>query len=179
MGADIHGIVQVQNEQGLWQEIKSYFSPDEWEVKSYGADYKRDSPFEDRNYGVFGFLADVRNYSKVPTVGAYQGFPKDLGVEIGDDSTHSWGRHTNNGHSGHHVYLSQLLDFDYEQTFEDLRVNRQIAPNLWDGGCTGDPGEGKLMTIREFLGKVFFKDLQELATLGEPDKVRFVFYFDS
>lgn len=173
MGTDINGLVQVKNEQGLWEEITAFLSPYNWGF--YGSDHKRNCPFEHRSYGVFGFLADVRNYSKVPTVGAYPGFPEDGGL----DSKHPFLEgYDKFGHDAHHVYLSQLLDFDYEQTFEDLRVNRQIASNAWDGGCTGEQGEGKLLTVREFLGELFFKDLKELATLGDPDKVRFLFYFD-
>jgi len=158
MGCDIHAYVEVKRNGG-WNEAGE--------------------AFDCRNYGLFGFLAGVRNYSQVPVLAAPRGLPTDVGDLVRlkseewdvDGHTHSW------------VSLRELIDFDYDQQFEDRRVTRTWTTlqgaRCSDGGCTADPGGGEMTSYREFLGDWYMKELDRLCTLGDPDDVRVVFWFDN
>jgi hypothetical protein len=147
MGCDIHSQAEKRI-NGKWEVIPDLH------------------PFDWRQYGMFGFLADVRNYSAVPPLSQPrdlpEGSPSD-GEDLGDHS-YSW------------LSVEELTAFDYDQPMEDRRVTRQIAPNVTSGAVTCEPGEGEKTTFREFLGPAFFKDLEELKAAGAE---RVVFGFDS
>lgn len=128
--------------------------------------------FDCRSYGLFGFLANVRNYSMIPSISEPKGIPSDAS-EYYLRKVHSWNL---DGHSHSYLTLQELLDFPYDTTFEDRRVTREIAPNLFDGAYVVDPSEGKITTIREFLGEWYFAELIRLKDLGV---VRIVFFFDN
>jgi hypothetical protein len=38
--------------------------------------------YEDRDYGVFGILANVRNYHRFPTIDATEGLPPDISPSV-------------------------------------------------------------------------------------------------
>ena len=145
------------------------------EVKRNGGWNYEGEAFDCRNYGLFGFLANVRNYSKVPVLAEPRGLPADVGDVVRqkfeewncDGHTHSW------------LLLRELTNFDYDQQFEDLRVTREVRPRCFDGRVTADPGGGTMTTYREFLGDWYFEELDRLRTFGEPDDVRVVFWFDN
>jgi hypothetical protein len=132
-------------------------------------------PFDWRDYGMFGFLAGVRNYSEVPPISPPRGLPywverqgkRDgwYGVEA-DEYGFRFG-----DHSFSFLYVKELLDFNYEQTFE----NRRCTIN-GNGGSTCLIGEGEVVTFREFLGEEFFSNLD---TLQEKKIDAIVFGFDS
>lgn len=150
MGCDIH--IRAERKSG-----------DKWEVIPDLA------PFDWRSYGMFEFLANVRNYSAVPPISEPRGLPTDAPPENEDDGwlgdhSHSW------------LSVSELSSFDYDQSFEDRRVTRQIEPNFTSGAVTAEPGGGKMTTFREFLGPKFFDDLEKLKQAGAE---RIVFGFDS
>ncbi|WP_262265532.1 hypothetical protein [Microvirga yunnanensis] len=113
-------------------------------------------PFDCRDYSIFGFLADVRNYSAVRPISEPRGIPRDA---VDRDW---WDDH----HSCSWLSTDELLAFDYDQVIEDRRGR---------GRETVEPGEGKMMTYREFLGEGFFDDLEELKASGAE---RIVFGFD-
>lgn len=139
MGCDIHSHAERQV-GGKWEAIPDL------------------RPFDWRSYGMYGFLAGVRNYSAVTPLATPRGLPKDAVVEdegwLGDHS-HSW------------LSVEELTAFDYDQPMEDRRVTRQI---------TAEPGGGEMTTYREFLGPAFFADLEKLKAAGAE---RIVFGFDS
>lgn len=147
MGCDIHTTAERRVE-GKWQEIEDLF------------------PFDWRAYGMFGFLADVRNYSAVPPISAPRGTPEDSPSYDDDDDRHS------------HSWLSveELCAFDYDQAMEDRRVSVTLPSGVVSGAGTCSPGEGRKMSFREFLGKAFFEDLAKLREAGAE---RVVFCFDS
>src|SRR5690606_11435192 len=155
MGCDIH----------IWAERKT---PNGYEAVTDVQFAEGSSPFDWRYYGMFGFLAGVRNYSDVPPIAEQRGWPSDVNKDAADEAdwchSHSW------------LSVSELSAFDYDKPVEDRRVSRQIAPNMWSGGCTADPGEGHMTTFREFLGEAFFDDLKKLVECGAD---RIVFCFDS
>jgi hypothetical protein len=129
-------------------------------------------PFDWRSYGMYGFLAGVRNYSAVPEIAPKRGVPDDLSAGVRGEYD-GW---DSDAHSASWLSVEELTAFDYNQVMEDRRVTRQTASNVWDGGCTAAPGEGETMTYREFLGDAFFADLEKLKAAGAE---RVVFWFDN
>jgi len=148
MGCDIHSRAE-KRVNGKWEAIDGL------------------APFDWRSYGVFGFLANVRNYSAIPPLSEPRGLPDDAHYGDEDDL---------GDHSFSWLSLDELLAFNYDAPVEDRRVTRQVAPNAWDGGCTAEPGAGNMTTYREFLGPQFFGDLEKLKAAGAE---RIVFGFDS
>lgn len=156
MGCDIHMNTFGKNAEGEWVPLEGNFSE--------GQD-----PFNWRTYSMFGFLAGVRNYSAITPISEPRGLPDGFEsneydepwftpdpakfrIDVGDHSQ-SW------------LSVQELLDYDYDQIVEDRRCTRQIGPNIWSGGETCDPGEGEKLTLREFLGEHFFRDLEELKRI--------------
>ena len=153
MGCDIHSYVEVRK-NGRW-ECQGWNPFDDW-----------------RNYGIFGFLADVRNYSHSPVITEPRGLPADVSAEVleesdGDAHTASW------------LTIAELLGYDYERVFWDRRVEREITPGHFNGAGLADEGEGRHLPLRDFLGEGFFRRLDEMAALGDPSDVRMVFWFDN
>lgn len=153
MGCDIHTLVEVRD-NGRWIYLP--------------LDYE---PFDTRSYGMFGFFADVRNYSFVPSIQS-----KRLGLPD-DASREAKARFPLNSyyHSMTHVTLKQLIDFDYSQTFEDRRCMRD-----GNGAADAGIGNGEVKTFKEFLGEYFFAEIDKLKQLGySPDDLRILMGFDS
>jgi hypothetical protein len=145
MGCDIHSYAEKKNDCGGYEML----------------DFR---PFDWRSYGMFGFLADVRNYSAVTPLSAPRGMLSEVSADVleqydyGDGHSHSW------------LSVQELAAFDYDAQMEDRRVM-----NNGNGGCTCEPGEGETMTYRVFLGQQFFDDLKTLQEMGAD---RVVFWFD-
>lgn len=156
MGCDIHSYAEQQDARGEWHQI-----PDV-------------SPFDWRSYSVYGFLADVRNYSMVTPLAEPRGIPVDTSREVRSEYE-DWGV---DGHSASWLSLDELAGFDYDQTLEDRRVTRQVGPNAFDGAALAEPGGGEMTTYREFLGAAYFRDLETLQAIDAP-AVRIVFWFDN
>jgi hypothetical protein len=173
MGCDIHSFAEVRRE-GRWEAVGDVFPLDEhdqaWKKKTHDS-----HPFDWRSYGLFGFLANVRNYSYVPSLSDRRGVPGDVSDTVRMAYEH-WDA---DGHSASWLSLAELAGFDYDATFEDRRTTKQTGPNSFDGAADAGAGSGKQVTFREFLGSSFFRDLDVLKTLGEPDNVRIVFWFDN
>jgi hypothetical protein len=126
-------------------------------------------PFDWRSYGMYGFLAGVRNYSDVPALAADRGIPPDASASV--RKAHHGGYHSESW-----VDVLELTRFDYDQPVEDRRVTVQLAENMWNGGGTAKPGGGEMTTYREFLGEAYFNDLARLVAAGAD---RVVFWFDN
>lgn len=164
MGCDIHSFVE-RRDVDHWLRVKASF-PD--------GIYPSNEPFGWRSYGLFGFLANVRNYSQVPPIAHARGLPKDLSAEmltVLED--------TDGNHSHSYLTLAELLAHDYDVVFWDRRITREIAPRCFDGAATANEGEGEHLTLRAFLGPQFFAHLDILKTIGAPEDVRIVFWFDN
>ena len=117
---------------------------------------------------MFAFLANVRNYSFVPSISEPRGLPEDINYDTEED-------YTLGEHSFSWLSLKELLAFDYDQTFEDRRCMRD-----GNGAADSGPGNGEQTTFRKFLGPLFFRDLAIMQCLGrEPEHVRIVFGFDN
>ena len=150
MGCDIYTYAERKTENG-YEFIEDFRS------------------FAWRYYGMFGFLAGVRNYSDVTPIVDPRGLPNDISTSVEDKL--KWSE----AYSSSWLSVKELVEFDYEATMEDRRVTLQTGPNSWDGGQTSKPGGGKTKTYREFLGQAFLDDIQ---TLQEIDADRVIFWFD-
>lgn len=138
MGTDIHVFVEILEENG-------------WKY------HEMLQPFSWRSYGMFGFLANVRNYSRVPPLSDRRGIPDGFTIapeRYEDLHSHTW------------VHLDELINFDYDKVFEDRRCTKQIGPNSFDGAALAEEGEGEQVTFREFLGTQFFEEIALLQKLG-------------
>lgn len=129
-------------------------------------------PFSWRAYGVFGFLANVRNYSDVTPIAERRGWPADAS-EGANEVYEEW---AGDAHSASWLAVAELASFDYDQPMEDRRVSRQISENLWSGAETAEAGGGRMTTFRDFLGAGFFHDLKTLQDIGAD---RILFFFDN
>ncbi len=154
MGCDIHCRAEKRDTSGQWVAVG---------VRE---------PFDWRQYGLFAWLANVRNYSDVPPLAEPKGVPGDASRSTLEDIS-SW---DGDGHSHSWHDLATLMAFDYEQLVEDRRITVQTGPNSWNGGATSAPGGGKTMTYREFLGPKYFEELERLKAEGVD---RIVFWFDN
>lgn len=175
MGCDIHSFAEKRNkETGKWEKVTNHFSLDDFS-KSYYKKDKGDHPFDWRNYSMFAFLADVRNYDCCEPISEPKGLPKDVSDEVKNEHN-DWDC---DAHSASFLTLKELTDFDYDKSFWNRRITKQIGPNAFTGAGLAQEGEGKIITYRENLGEWFFKHLEELKELGEPEDVRIVFWFDN
>lgn len=160
MGCDIHPRVEVRIDD-TWTYLPDFLV---WDV---------------RNYGLYGFLADVRNYSESPVITPPRGLPDDVSPVLAEEhGTENW------YHSTSWLTLAELLAYDYEQVFWDRRIERvtSVHPSggrVIDGAARAEEGEGEHLSLREFLGEWYFRELERLGELGAPEDVRVVFWFDS
>lgn len=168
MGCDIHGFLEVRK-NGKWEVFEENIFP-----LLYG-DEKCSAPFQWRSYSMFGFLANVRNTSHVPHVNFKHGFPEDseyLNKEIEEEWRSYWTEppvlintrgkdilEDYNYHSFCHIYLKDIVDFDYDKTFLDKH--------------------GTIKTFREFLGEGFFDMIEVMKEIGNTEDVRFIYWFDN
>jgi hypothetical protein len=158
MGADIHTYVE-QRIDGVWRHV-DVAEPDFPGMEGDGV-------LGWRHYGMFGFLANVRNYSHSPVIAEPRGLPDD--VTEGIKETGDW----QDAHSHSWLTLAELLAYDYDQVFWDRRITRD-----GNGAALAGEGEGEHTTLRSFLGEWFFKSLDELSALGPHEDIRIVFWFD-
>lgn len=173
MGCDIHSFAEVRK-NGKWEKVGEVFPLDDWDKNYFKKDFG-DRPINWRDYSLYGWLADVRNYSCVPAISQPRGIPDDVSPEVAQENN-DW---ADDGHSRSWLSLAELLATDYEQVFWDRRVTKQTSPNSWNGAALADEGEGKHITLREHLSEGYFRVLETLKTLGNPDDVRIVFWFDN
>lgn len=134
MGTDIHPYVEAQDDGGVWRYVPFI----KLEIN--------------RNYDLFGILADVRNGAGLEPISEPRGLPKDVAPETKAlyrdecDYAESW------------VTLQELYDYDWSQ------------PCAWDSE----------LSLRQSIGITrIFNQLEPLAALVGPQRVRIVFWFDS
>lgn len=163
MGCDIH--VHAERRDGdRWVKV---------ELPAIESEHYSDSPFESRQYGKFGFMAGVRNYSAVPPIAEPRGVPDDISPETREDYK-TWDL---DAHSASWLSLEELASYNYDKQIEDRRYTQQTGPNSFNGGATAAAGQGQAMSLREFLNSTdFFKSLEIAKTAGAE---RIIFWFDN
>lgn len=171
MGTDIHCIAIDANgkpiEGGKWADGKD-------NDLEFG--HGDGEPFGWRNYGVFGFLAGVRNYSGIAPISEPRGLPPEFSDYCSYEGEFDLG-----DHSFSWLSVAELVAFDYERIMVDRRgTEHYFGPGGTyagsNGGITLPENCGKAMPYRNFLGSAFFHDLAELQRIGTD---RVVFGFDS
>lgn len=195
MGADIHSFAE-RRENGKWQKIKDKIFGEKTSYSNL-----TDSPFDWRSYSMFAFFADVRNYDHCEPISECKGLPNDseyLNTPLEKPCGFNYG-YFDNGiaetegeyiskdadyHSKSWLTLKELLDFDYDKTFWNRRISRTIyradgSVGGSNGACLAEEGEGEIVSYRNNLGEGYFKELEVLKTLGKPEDVRIVFWFDN
>lgn len=170
MGCDIHLITEIKvdnqwiiyNKDKIFKDV-SFPEADEW------ASY---SPFDNRCYKIFAFLANVRNDDNIKPILKPRGLPTDsecLNKKLEEPYDMFWcvdigGRCETvkdeinfdiNYHSESYLTLKELLDFNYNEIAYDN------------------------VSYYDYLQKHFFEELEIMKTLGDPDKVRIIFWFDN
>ncbi len=183
MGCDIFSWVEIYDPQtNKWRAVRDAFPADDWEKGHYGKAFVS-APFRSRDYGLFGFLAGVRNYANCEPLDLPRGLPVgcDLtgGCSVIDELEVVADLHIQNTetlihhfHSYSWFLLSELLSFDYEKVFWNRRIQRGK-----DGAALAQEGEGVHQSYPEFLGRDYFGALATMKTLGEPNHIRVVFCF--
>ena len=184
MGYDIFSWVEVLDEEsGYWKAARSIFRGNKFEKDLYTEGFVS-QPFQRRTYALFGFLANVANYSHCETLAEPRGFPAGcdlIGGSQAIDESEPPGCHferpeellTDDFFSHSFFTLSELLAFDYDKVFWNRRFTRNR-----DGAALAEPREGTHESYREFLGEDYFEVLDVMKTLGPPDRVRVVFCFN-
>ena len=107
-------------------------------------------------YAIFGVLANQRNMAGAPFIAEARDLPDDWPEEPPYRMGHygEWSAWADEYDLGDGVKswlaLEEMLAFDYDQTFSNQR----------------GPHEGQVMSVRDHLGRDFFKDLDRMQVLG-------------
>lgn len=123
------------------------------------------NPFIKRDYGIWGFLTNIRNNCSVPPIQLLlKGIPKDCSIGVLSE----YGNYINDSHHVSYIETETLYNFNYDNLFRNTAdfVPLEMAK----------AGIGKLTSFRDFLGKSFFDDLESLK---ENNVDRIVFWFDN
>ncbi len=168
MGCDIHSFAERKLD-GKWKRVEEPLF------------FENTEPFGWRSYSVFSFLANVRNYSNCKPISEPKGLPEDSEYlnepsDYGNKDTKEDIERDGNYHSFSYITVEEFLAVDYDTVFRNLRGtdDQQFS---YDALLISDKGEET--SLREFLGQGFFVELDVLKSLGTPDEVRIVFYFDN
>lgn len=155
MGCDIHLYVE-KLEDGSWKSADKWMPIPEDEREDY-----RDLTetieygtrlYNGRNYALFAVLGNVRNYWRIKPIDEPRGLPVDCSPQVRTESDY-W---DSDGHSHSWFTLEELQSFDWTQK----------VPSRTE-------------TLAECAGLFLTEALPALQALGEPDKIRIVFWFDN
>lgn len=179
MGCDIHIFVERRKNEKWVRYTGKHFS-NMWKKEE-----KVNSPFGWRNYGMFGFLAGVRDYSIKPIKEPIYEIPDDASEYVKKECE----RWDSDGHSHSLLTAKELLEFDYNQDLRDPSENfstnsRRVLfeKKVYQFGDKYFNEEYGCKTYYDYLGGpngMFFTHIKELSELGNPDEVRIVFWFDN
>ena len=157
MGADIHSLVEIRKD-GKWEPVnEAIWPPDEDELDLYG-NKPYSEPLRVRRYGLFGWLANVRNYSCVEPLAPPRGLPRDCADTTAKRFDRSYYYHS-------WFTLAELLAVDYSREILDWREARSKS-------------DATSRVLRDLLGDEYMQMLDVMKTLGAPDDVRIIFAFD-
>ena len=179
MGCDIQTCVERRDpETGVWERLSGGLFAD------WGGG-RTDEPI-DRFYGLFTFLANVRQQDYVPAIHPQRGLPDDMSPEAKAwfgftypyDCPHESDQwcscvYNDSGWFGHSWATgAELLAFDY-----DARIPCTSNHDGGRFGCAHLPDP--MVTLREYLGD-YIERFQEIAALApDPADVRVIYAFDS
>lgn len=204
MGCDIH--VMVEARRYPFGAGEKWFNVDNWRHNPYSGDEGESAMtvkpiYNQRDYELFSFLADVRNYGGNPSFGFDRGFPEDACEHTAAEYT-QWGE---DAHTPGYATLAELK----EKAGSVLKVNRrgyvhkeQVArfketgetPTSWCQGV-GGPGsenyewmewqdevhsfDALLAALEERKRDVFWIFDPEKDDGANDANIRIVFWFDN
>lgn len=129
-------------------------------------------PFDWRNYALYGWLADVRNYHAITPISPARGLPDDMSPDVARE----WGEGREWCYDASWLSIAELEAADYDTPIEDRRVTKEVYPGVFFGGETCEPGKGRSLPLRYLLSPAYFTELERLKSLGAE---RIVFWFGS
>lgn len=199
MGCDIHIVIQRQEPDGAWRELpwQHVWSHDGKDSAVKGVPIAPDV-FRNRNYDLFGILANVRNGSGFagiqtgegwPSIADDRGFPDDFDADkaLPDPAYPEYGPRSLGDHSFTWVSLDELKAFDWDGTetwlygvvpaeqYERLSASGE-SPDSYCGGTHGpgivtyDPDDYKAAKIAGALPK------RPHVRMGWPETARSATY---
>lgn len=158
MGCDIHICTEVKE---TVKGKEKWINVDNWRVNKSADEYEDEKTYilnpiyKDRNYELFSFLANVRNYYGVKSFGFKRGAPKDASKETKEEIK-SWDF---DGHSHGFCTLKELKD-----AVREAKVN-----------CF----EKLIEAIEERKRETFWIIAKERDDLSHDGDIRIVFWFDN
>lgn len=119
--------------------------------------------FEGRqnDFDLFCFLGFSRQVGVVPPIFPLRGLPDDYAdAAIFEESLDdcSW------------FTISELIDYDYSQTFEERRTWIELSPRSFVPGPTLLLGQGIRKSVQYLLGRSYFDDL-ERAKIDKVERI--------
>ncbi len=158
MGTYMRAVAEVKTLGGWKANTAAVFMHPvpEWNTAAEDRRPFIEKPFYWQSYGMFGFLAGIRNYSETRVLAEPRGLPDDCSRDAA-----TWLQDWSECYGFSWLNAAELLSFDYEQAFLD---QRESPP--------------KATTYRKFLGELFFEHLEALRGLGEPTSVRVLVSFN-
>ena len=123
MGCDIH--MYVEYKTSINGEMK-WLNGDYWKLNKYHAD-EGEKKFElvelcgDRDYTLFGMLADVRRHDNEP-ISQPKGLPRDISETVSGEN-YEWG---SDGHSHSYIDLAELKK--YMSKVPTIKYSGMISP---------------------------------------------------
>lgn len=117
-----------------------------------------------RNYALFGWIADIRNFAGIPNITEVGKYDVPLSASLLEET--------------HGCYIavvptSIILETDYDEPIENRRTSVSIG-NVTYGGMTVPPGHGIMTTLRELLNPDWFEAVESITDKDEY----LVFAFD-
>lgn len=189
MGCDIHPHVEVKTDNG-WQEVKTIYR-----LNGSSEETKPQSIIIERNYALFGMLADVRNYDENEPISEPKSLPSDVSTEVAESFEAEW------FHSSSYVTLKELYVYLNKhptitrQGFMDKKqsddLDKGISPTSWCEDTSRDDyvhrtwQEPNLeiqklcFKLETILSGVDFPGLDPYSYWAHPEKIRLVFWFDN
>lgn len=194
MGCDIHLYVEIK-ENGKWKHGQK--KEDKYNEGFFDVPYEQ-KLFTDRNYTLFAFLANVRNYGYIKPICESKGLPLDISKDLKIISE-SWGE---DGHSHSFFTLEELKKaFDPKKTvtcsglmsndqwnkFEASLISKKPDYNLMYPYCQGTTEKNFsfhtwevpfLFKYKGFIECVINK-LNSMFPNKKDDEIRIIFWFDN
>lgn len=193
MGCDIHGYLEVKNNNNEWI-CANFYQINRFFEDEGGIEFSIVNLLPSRNYTRFTQLCGVRDYtgSCIP-ISQPKGLPSDVCKEIKKESDY-WGSY---GHSHSYVTLKEVMDYRKnlppikytgllsQKQIEEL--DRGIKPSYW---CQGTSAVGyqrreweeefdALEELEQEMVKQAKKASWWFFNEEKPENVRFVFWFDN
>lgn len=126
-------------------------------------------PFRSQDYQVFSWLSGVRNYSAITPISHLRGIPGDFSKPITPYMAND------KAHSATWLSVRELLSFNYDSLIEDRKAVTQMSFNSWNHASLAPVGEGEMTSLRQFLGKCYFEELELMQSIGVE---RIVIWFE-